>query len=492
MAISFNSIPVSIRVPGTYVEIDASRAVTGLFRVPTKILLIGQKLSGGTATALVPVRLTSADQARVLFGRPSMLAHMAERLFGATSLLETWAIPLQDLGGGATATGKLTFAGTATAAGTVELYIGGRRVRVGVDVGDGGADVAAAVAAAITADLDVEVTAVQGGEDHEEEVDISARHKGECGNSIDLRVNYHTGEALPAGITVTIAAMSGGTGNPDITGATDVIGDTWYTDIVTPYTDTANLAALEGVLDDLYGPLSMRDGHAWAAATGSFGTVSALGDARNSPHLTIMGAGTSPTPPWEWAAALAGIAAYYLSIDPARPLQTLPLPGILPPARTAQWTFEERALLLFDGIATHRVTDDQRVVIERSITTYKTNAFGAADPSFLDVTTLKTLALLRYDLRTLMQVRFPRHKLADDGTRFSRGQAVVTPKVIRDEIVARFGQWEEQGLVENVDQFKADLIVERDADDVNRVNALVPPDLVNQLRVLAAQIQFRL
>lgn len=492
MAISFNAIPVSIRVPGTYVEIDASRAATGIFRVPTKILLIGQRLSSGSSAALVPRQLTSADQARQLFGRASMLAHMAERLFAATALLETWAIALDDLGGGAQATGKLEFAGTATAGGTVELYIGGRRVRVGVATGDDGEDVAAAVAAAITANLDVAVTAAQGGEDHEDEVNITARHKGVCGNSIDLRVNYHTGEALPAGITVTVTAMSGGTGNPDISDATDLIGDTWYTDIVTPYTDTPNLAALEGVLDDLFGPLSMRDGHAWAAATGSFGTVSALGDARNSPHLTIMGAGTSPTPPWEWAAALAGVAAYHLSIDPARPLQTLPLPGLLPPARTAQWTFEERALLLFDGVATHRVTNDQRVVIERAITTYKTNAFGAADPSFLDVETLKTLALLRYDLRTLMQVRFPRHKLADDGTRFSRGQAVVTPKVIRDEIVARFGQWEEQGLVEAVDQFKADLLVERDDDDPNRVNALVPPDIVNQLRVIAAQIQFRL
>jgi phage tail sheath gpL-like len=50
---------------------------------------------------------------------------------------------------------------------------------------------------------------------------------------------------------------------------------------------------------------------------------------------------------------------------------------------------------------------------------------------------------------------------------------------------------EEAGLVENIDQFKADLIVDRDASDPNRVNALLPPDIVNQMRVLAAQVQFR-
>ncbi|SMF85927.1 phage tail sheath C-terminal domain-containing protein, partial [Tistlia consotensis] len=248
----------------------------------------------------------------------------------------------------------------------------------------------------------------------------------------------------------------------------------------------------EAKLADNFGPLKMIDGHAWAAASGTHAELGTLGDGRNSPHLTIMGAKGSPTPPWEWASVLASVAAYYLSIDPARPLQTLTLPGLLAPLVEDRFTYAERDLLLFDGISTFRVDSGGAVVVERAITTYKTNAFGAADASFLDVTTLKTLTLLRFDLRNLIALRFPRHKLANDGTVFSRGQAVVTPRVIRSEIVARFRQWEEQGLAEDVDQFKADLIVERDANDPNRVNALVPPNIVNQLRVFAGQIQFRL
>jgi phage tail sheath gpL-like len=34
--------------------------------------------------------------------------------------------------------------------------------------------------------------------------------------------------------------------------------------------------------------------------------------------------------------------------------------------------------------------------------------------------------------------------------------------------------------------------VERDVVDPNRVNVLLPPDLVNQLRIFAALVQFRL
>lgn len=64
--------------------------------------------------------------------------------------------------------------------------------------------------------------------------------------------------------------------------------------------------------------------------------------------------------------------------------------------------------------------------------------------------------------------------------------------MIRAELIALFLDLEQAGLVENFAQFKQDLIVERDATDRSRVNALIPPDIVNQFRVLGAQVQFRL
>ena len=48
------------------------------------------------------------------------------------------------------------------------------------------------------------------------------------------------------------------------------------------------------------------------------------------------------------------------------------------------------------------------------------------------------------------------------------------------------------GLVENMDLFKANLIVERNANDPNRVDILFPPDLINQLRIMAMLVEFRL
>jgi phage tail sheath gpL-like len=46
--------------------------------------------------------------------------------------------------------------------------------------------------------------------------------------------------------------------------------------------------------------------------------------------------------------------------------------------------------------------------------------------------------------------------------------------------------------VEDFDQFKNDLLVVRSTASVNQVNAVIPPNLVNQFDVFAASVQFRL
>ncbi|MEJ1402576.1 MAG: phage tail sheath subtilisin-like domain-containing protein [Candidatus Sedimenticola sp. (ex Thyasira tokunagai)] len=486
MTISMNSIPSNARVPLVYIEFDNSRAVMGTPGIEHKILVIGQRLATGAVAEGVPTRITSADQAEQAFGRGSMLAEMFAGLKQANRYTESWAIALDEDGAGNAATGTLTITGPATASGTLNLYIGGKRIRVGITSGDDSNTIAAAINAAVNADTSLPVTAsVVAGV-----VTLTSRWKGETGNDIDLRLNYYQGESTPAGVAMAIVGMSGGSANPDIATAIAAMGDEWWNSIICPYTDAANLTALETELADRWGPTRMIDGIAYSAFKGTHAETGTFGNTRNSNLLSVMGVGASPTPPWIWASVNAAVAASSLSIDPARPLQTLPLTGILPPVVEDRWTMEERNLILYDGIASYTVDSGGRVLIERQITTYQENAYGVADPSYLDVTTPATLSYLRYATRARITQKFPRHKLADDGTRFGRGQAIVTPSVIRAELLALFRELEEKGLVENFDQYKTDLLVERNADDRNRIDVLSSPDLVNQFRVFANQIQF--
>ena len=489
--INMNTIPVDIRIPGNYIEIDNTKAYRGLSGIPTRVLVIGQKLAAGSQAALIPALMTGKDQAISYFGRGSMLAHMIERMKAANPFVEIHAIAQDDNVAGVAAAGSIAFNGAASEAGTLNVYIAGRRVQVAIAAADADTAQATKLANAINAATDLPVTAAVDGV-NTKKVNITSRHKGECGNTLNIRVNYYQDERTPAGMTTTIVAMSGGSGNPLVANVIAAIGDAWFTDFVMPYTDTANLVAMEAELLERFGGLAMIDGHVFLGQSDTHANLITKGQSRNTPFASMMGAKGSPTPPYEWAAVLAAVSAFNLKNDPARPLQTLQLPGILPPVAADLFTMTERDLLLRNGISTFVVDAGSNVVIERVITMYRTNPFGAVDPSFLDIETMKTLAYLRFDLRNYMALTYPRYKLANDNTAFSRGDAVVTPSMIKASIISRFMLWEENGLVEDVQQFKADLLVERSTTDLNRVNALIPANIINQLRVFAGKIEFRL
>lgn len=131
-------------------------------------------------------------------------------------------------------------------------------------------------------------------------------------------------------------------------------------------------------------------------------------------------------------------------------------------------------------------------MIARETTTYTSNLYGNSDDAYTDVTTLATLAKLLRNQRQAITSKYPRHKLMNDGTRVGVGQAVVSPRIIKAELVAQYRMDEFNGLVEDAAAFKENLIVERDPNDPNRINVLYPPDLINQLRVFAVLAQFRL
>lgn len=493
MPISFNSISPTLRVPFVAVEFDSSKAQQGPALLAYKAIILGQKLATGTWVADTIVRCTSVEQAIIGGGRGSMIHREALAWFASNKNTELWFGVLADNGAGVAATGTIVVGGTATAAGTIPFYFGGERIEVGVNLGDASTVVAAAINTKINASLDLPITSTVAAST----VTGLFRHKGLTGNTYDIRHSFRDGEALPAGITLTITAMGGviaGTTAPVLTTLVAAMADMWFQIWTHPYSDTTSLAAIETELATRNGPMRQQQGLAITSLSGAFATHTALGGTRNSPHSMIVSqTGITPlTPPMEFAAEVAAVIAIAGAADPARPFQTLALTRALAAPETDQWSLDERNLFLYDGISTTKRVTGGTVQLERMITTYQTSPSGADDTAYLDATTMLTLLYLRYSFRTRMQLRYPRHKLANDGTRFGSGQAVITPKLGKAEAVAWFREMEELALVEGFDQFKRDLVVERNASDPNRLDFLLPPDLINGLIVMGAQVQFRL
>jgi phage tail sheath gpL-like len=493
------AIPTTLRVPFVYVEFDSSRAFQGPNILKYKALLVGELLAAGSKSANEIVKVTSADQAATYFGAGSVLHRMFISWFANNKTVEVYGQGLAEATG-AQGTVDLVITGNATADGTIYLYVAGKQIQVAVSSGDTPTVAGDAMVALVNADTTLPVTSanVTGT------VTFTAKNKGTIGNDIDVRINYNDGEELPAGETVTVGGaghqglITGGTGTPaGVATAIAAWGDEWYNVFGTSITDATNIALFETELTDRFGPIRMIDGLMFASVRDTLSNLETYGNARNSPHVVVIENGGvngigSPSTSFEKAAATVGRVASEAEADPARPFQTLELVGILAPVTTERFTLTERNGLLFDGIATSYVDAAGKVRIERVITTYQTNAAGAADVAYLDANTLLTLMYLRYDFRTTILTKYPRAKLANDGVQVAPGQVVMTPSVGKAEAVAIFRNWESLGLVENIDQFKTDLVVQRNASDVNRMDWILPPDLINQLRVNGATIQFLL
>lgn len=490
MSIAFNEVPSNLRVPFLYAEFDNSAAQQGPNQQPYRVLMFGPKLvAGSAAEGTVNLISSGAGEVDALFGQGSLLSAMAKSFREANTFNELYCVPMDDTGPSVAAAGSYEFLTPATASGVFSAYIAGRRYAFAVAAADTEATMATALIAAVTADADALVTAaVNGG--NADLVDFTAKNKGLQGSDIDIRLNYQSDDVTPAGVTGTIVGMAAGAGQPDL--ATTIAGlpDTQYILWVSPWVDSGNRVLIETELSDRFGPIRQNDGYCQYYKTDTLSNLVTFGDGLNSQFTVVHRAG-GPEHGASQISRKAGIIARAGEIDPARPFQTLTVTGMLAEDESEQLPSEDRNTLLFNGIATDKVISGV-VKIERVITTYQTNDAGAADVSYLDLNTLLTNSFLRYDWRNYILGKYPRHKLANDGTRFSEGQPIMTPGLGKAEAIKKFREWELDGLVEGADQFKEQLIVERNTSDKNRLDFLLPPDLVNQLRVIGTQFKFLL
>lgn len=485
--VAFNTIPGNILVPFWYAEINSGGTP---YQGQSRLLLVGQKLAAGSAPAGVPYGpVQSAREAAQLFGAGSMLAHMYAVARRNAPLQPIWVLPLADPAG-AKASATITIGSAPAVTGVGILHVLGRRLTVQVLSTDAVADVAEAIATAINAEGLPVTAAFAAGV-----VTVTARHNGTLGNGLELALAIEGGNVLTAANT-TITAMAGGTGVPDLAAPFANLGDDEFDWIAGPYADTTSLNASRDLMSDTAGrwsPMSQFYGHYLTVFFGTLGAAVTLGDGRNDPHASILATQVSPSPPWEWAAALGAVTAAHLTDAPelSRPLQSLVLTGILPPRdRAVWWDKADRQALYTDGMSGYTVTVDGQVALDRVRTTYQLTSAGVADGTFGDVETMAQAMFTVRFFRTEVSNSHARQALADENP-FNVAE-VTTPRDIRNTLIHAHQSLCELGVLEKNALFAQYLVVERDANDATRVNAALPVDVINQLRVFAAAVTINL
>lgn len=493
MTVPFSNIPANWRIPLHWVEVDPSRAGLPVVHMPA--LMVGTRLSG-VATTNAIIAVSSADAAAAYWGIGSEIERMVSKFLENNPGQLLFGAGVAEPAAGVKAAGTITVSTPPTSSGTLNLYIAGQRIQVAIASSDTVGGVGTKIGAAVNAVPTLPVTSSVVGA----VVTLTARWKGATGNDIKIGDSVRGldgGESLPTGLTFAYVQPTGGTSSPDVSGVIANMGDEEYKFLACPFTDTTTLDlwSVEYGFGDTgrWGYLRELYGATFTAVRGDYASLATLGAGRNDPVITRMAIEPNvQSPVWEIAAAYAAQAAKGLTNDPARPLQTLALSGIVPAPRGSRFTKTQINNLAGLGLATQQVNADGRMAIVRETTSYQKNAYNVADDAYTDLTTLYTLSTLFERQKQAITSKFPRHKLADDGTRFGAGSAIVTPKIVKGELIAQYAQDEFDGLGENSRAFAANLIVERDSANPTRLNVLYPPDIVNGLRIFAVLAQFRL
>jgi phage tail sheath gpL-like len=488
MGISFSQIPSTRKSPGSYTEFDASGALQGSPAKPIHVLLIGHKiLSGGSGSLSTVYPITGKNGGDAIFGPRAQTAAMARAFKVVAPFVQLSGVALDDGASGVAATGSIAITGPASASGVLALYVCGTYVPVTVTSGDSASTIATAIAAAITASpyLPVSAAADSGS------VTVTALWEGPSGNDIIIEKNRNPEDATPAGVGCTITALANGAVSPAIgTFLATLPADVAYDIVVTGDSAAASMTSLETEASARWDALDQRSMRIHAGVRGNYSTASTYLSSRNSQYATAHLSGLSPTPPWIWAAVGAAIDAK--EADAARPLNTLPYTGCVPALTTSRFSDDELELLLNLGGSTHKVDASNTPIVQRMVTTYTLNASSVPDPTFLDITTPKTLDYLRWSWNARLTTKFPRHKAANDGARPIPGQPIVTPSTLRGEAISWADDMYQLGLIEDLEGFAESLVVERNAQDANRFDVLMSPDLVNGAHIFATKNAFRL
>ena len=252
-----------------------------------------------------------------------------------------------------------------------------------------------------------------------------------------------------------------------------------YDIIAIPYVDQTAITALKTHLDAVSNAIEQRPGIGVYALDSALATATSLAPLINSGRICGALLRGSKSPSYEIAAALAAVVAF--EEDPARPLNTLALTGIAAPDVTQRLSRTEQESCLNNGVTPMEVGPGEVVQIVRAITTYTEDAGGIADVSLLDLTTIRTLDYVRKACRTKIAKVFPREKLSSK-----------TPDRVKAELLDVLLKLQQLEIVEEVEANKDGLIVERDLQDVNRLDAKIPCDVVNGLHVFAGRIDLLL
>ncbi len=371
------------KVPIAAREVNFGRGRRSIGTEPVRVLVTGNKLTGGSATVETPVQIFSEEDADTQFGAGSEIAiqcYHALAIGGVT----LWGCPVAEAGGATAATLTATVGGSWTTTGTIRWALGGKVFSATVTPAMSTANVATAIANNTNAESRLFCTASPASA----VATFTTRSKGARMNKWIARVDLTD---APAGLTLVLAggtALTGGitpftsgAGADDVTNAlAALISDRWQIQ-AWAQADATNAALIRTQLNSEASGLIMHYEHSIMALNGTTSaSMSFASTTLNNQRMTVVHLTNSETHPSAMAAQLAAIRATTIGQNPNARYNKVQCPTLAPQSQKADIpSLSVQNSLLNSGVLPLITTRDGRVLIVRAI---QSHCLNGSSPDF--------------------------------------------------------------------------------------------------------------
>jgi len=480
-----------------------------------KVLIVGQMLASGTATAGDLIQNHPNDGSEsTLFGKRSQIAGMVrefKKINGATQLD---IIPLSDATAATEGTAVITITGTATEDGNIYVSIGSENnhtKKIDILTDDTADEIGDAIETAFTADVYAPFTVSNSSG----VVTATAENAGSLSNDWPLKVSGNV-----AGITITLTGWSGGATDPTLTNVLDSIANIRYRTIIWP--SVYSLDVPETLLNSRFNEeYKIMDGVVIQTKIGTLATLKSYTN-QNSQSVCVIGNKTVSESDRIGGAIIemsdiisSEIGAFralkvednksltqYLSTVAFRDqsgsmeLSSLPyfntlMPNLSVPDQRDGFTMEEQIELTNNGVSllgANRAFNG--VILGQIVSTYLTNSAGNPDDSYKYLEIIDTASAIREYFYENFRSRYAQTRLTDGD--LIAGRDMANEGSIRAFCNLLYDNLALSTLVQLGSEAKKDyndnLVIDADVR-TGTVTVAMAPILVSQMRAVLGTIR---
>lgn len=491
-------------VPGVYINTAFAQGPAAGDSSPRSILCIANKITSaaGTAGTVIygPTSLTplqTEDDMIALAGAGSEAHRMFRRIAAVNKDTEVNWVFVADPAGTA-ATGTFVIANTATGNGAHRCWVGDEFVDTSIATGDAVDTIGAAIVVSINSKTHWPVTAAyNSGSDT---VTLTAKQTGPRGNWIRFQCAILSGGTSIATTTTATsdAFLSGGaTADSNTTALATILSKKFYY-IVSAAEDATQFGALVTQVNTQAAPTTGIRQRAFAGSVDTLANATTVATGINAARAEIVWSEKAPWTPAELAANQAAIVALY---------ETSPNPRTnfagfgndaettnywkVPKSRTdtAHPTRTSIKSALNNGLSPIAVNPTGTTYLVNRITTRSLSG-STADYRIRSAHKVTICDFFGDDLQAKLILQNAGKRIANDPPRGARspGPDVVTPTVCRMQVFALLNDYDQNDLLQNLDQIKEGTVVQRETSPTTRMGIRVPLQPIENLEQMAVEV----